>query len=380
MSDTTQKYTGWIEKPKYINGELVKAVDVVVDELISKKQKDKILTIAKSKYDELQVEKLNAISTGSLYYNNWQETLSVVENLKAEIESFKQIVDSEKILTAVANNETQASNDRYASLLSDFQSSITKGVQEAIARVSLQGQVAGLQAQKEVLKTQYDALLAIIESMKEQLRVLQGQIELQQEQAILQQEQNLLQQEQFLAQQAALQSQLTGAAATATAAAQGLIPGVNGEFYYKLGRNDGKEWSERSTWTTTRDGYDASRTQFAKLTVQNLREKTGELITKVQFILTGDLLTHGPFGFTNAVKPDNNKVTSIPQGETKTFLMYAGSNIGGRGSGTPEPDGKGLFNSAKDYKGTIQVMVTYSDGSTEKGDLLNWSIRKNKTG
>jgi hypothetical protein len=366
MSDTTQKYTGWIEKPKYINGELVKAVDVVVDELINKKPKDKIITIAKWKYDDLQVEKLSAIATGSLYYNNWQETLGIVESLKSEVESLKQIVDSEKILTAVANNETQASNDRYASLLSDFQSSITKGVQEAIARVSLQGQVEGLRAQKEVLKTQYDALLAIIESMKEQLRVLQGQIE--------------LQQEQFLAQQAALQSQLTGAAATATAAAQGLIPGVNGEFYYKLGRNDGKEWSEKSTWSTTRNGYDASKTQFAKLTVQNLKEKTGELITKVQFILTGDLLTHGPFGFTNAKKTENNKVTNIAQGETKTFLIYAGSNIGGSGSGTPEPDGNGLFNSAKDYKGTIQVMVTYSDGSTEKGDVLNWSIRKNKTG
>lgn len=371
MAETTKKYTGYVEKPKYINGELVKAVDVVVDELIGKAYKQKELTIAKSKYDALQIEKLSAIATGSVYYDNWQETLGIVENLKSEVETLKQRVDYEKLQASVAENETQASNDRYASLLSDFQSSITKGVQEAIARVSLQGQVAGLIAQKEVLKTQYDSLLAIIESMKEQLRVLQGQIE-------LQQEQSLLQQEQFLAQQAALQSQLTGAAATATAAAQGLIPGVNGEFYYKLGRNDGKEWSERSTWTTRRDGYDAGTVQFAKLTVQNLREKTGELITKVQFMLTGDLLTHGPFGFTNAVKPANNKVTSIPQGETKTFLMYAGSNIGGRGSGTPEPDGNGLFNSAKDYKGTIQVMVTYSDGTTEKGDVLNWSIRKNK--
>ena len=380
MPNTTQKYTGWIEKPKYINGELVKAVDVVVDELINKKPKDKILTIAKWKYDDLQVEKLNAIATGSLYYNNWQETLGIVESLKSEVESLKQTVDSEKILTAVANNETQASNDRYSALLYDFQSSITKGVQEAIARVSLQGQVEGLRAQKEVLKTQYDALLAVIESMKEQLRVLQGQIELQQEQALLQQEQNLLQQEQFLAQQAALQSQLTGAAATATAAAQGLLPGVNGEFYYKLSRNDGKEWSERSTWTTTRNGYDSSKTQFAKLVIQNLREKTGELITKVQLKLTGDLLNHGPFGFTNTTKPANNKITSIPQGETKSFLIYAGSNIGGSGSGTPEPDGNGLFNSAKDYKGTIQVMVTYSDGTTETGDVLNWSIRKNKTG
>ena len=46
MEKSTKEYTGYIEKPKYIDGELVKAVDVVVDELIGKPYKQKIETIA----------------------------------------------------------------------------------------------------------------------------------------------------------------------------------------------------------------------------------------------------------------------------------------------------------------------------------------------
>lgn len=189
MAEPTKKYTGYIEKPKYINGELIKAVDVVVDELIGKPYKDKIETVTKASYDLLNTQRLAAIATGSLYYNNWQSALGVISNLELEIESYKQIVDSEKILTAVANNETQASNERYASLLSDFQSAITKGVQEAIARVSLEAQVRGLQAQKEILKTQYDALKVVVANMQAQYDALQQQIVFQQAQFEITQEQ-----------------------------------------------------------------------------------------------------------------------------------------------------------------------------------------------
>jgi hypothetical protein len=169
----TGKQFGYVEKPTYINGELVRAVDVVVDELIGKPIKLKIETIAKSKFDDLNQRYLDAVTTGSNYYDNWQETLGIIENLKLEIEQYKQIVDSEKILTAVANNETQAANDRYASLLIDFQNAITKGIQEAIARVSLEAQVRGLQAQKEVMKQQLEMLNNLVIQLTAQVDAAQ---------------------------------------------------------------------------------------------------------------------------------------------------------------------------------------------------------------
>ena len=340
MSESTKNYTGYVEKPKYIDGELIKAVDVVVDELIGKPYKQKIETIALSKYNDLLALYNAEVANVVDLTQQLAEANSEILRLSGLISALEQEIDSEKILTAVANNETQAANDRYASLLSDFQSAVTKGVQEAIARVSLEAQVAGLRAQKEVLKAQYDVIFQL---------------------------------------QLSLQSQLTGAQASAGAAAQGFVAGQGGEFYYKLERNDGKNWSERSTWTTARNN--PTDIQFAKLKIQNLKDTEGVTITKVKLYLTGNLLSYGPFGFDDAKIPIKTKNINVAQGETKSFLLYAGNKIGGGGrSGTPEPDSKGWSNSAKDYSGTIQVEVTYSDGSLEKGDVLNWSIRKNKKG
>jgi hypothetical protein len=143
-----------------------------------------------------------------------------------------------------------------------------------------------------------------------------------------------------------------------------------------LDRKDGKPWSEKSTWTTSRNSPKA--TQFANLLIQNLRDG-GTSITKVNMKFTGALLEHGPFGFTDAKLPMATKSISVDSGKTTTVLLYAGNNIGGDRSGTPEPDGRGLFNSAKDYAGKMVITVTYSDGTTENTDDIIWTIRKNKT-
>ena len=91
------------------------------------------------------------------------------------------------------------------------------------------------------------------------------------------------------------------------------------------------------------------------------------------------IIYNASFGFTDAKIPVDVKVIDITQGETKSILLFGGNNIGGGNSGTPRPSKGGWFgDSATDYKGTIQVEVTYSDGTTEKGDEFNWTIRKNK--
>ena len=177
--------------------------------------------------------------------------------------------------------------------------------------------------------------------------------------------------------QLSLQSQLTGAQASAGAAAQGFITGQSGEFYYKFENNNGIDFTERA-FTTSRDNI--ADVQFGKLKVQNLNDTAGILITKVTLILTGDLLEHGPFGFTDAKKPANTKPVNIPQGEILPIPLFAGNKIGGKGSDRPDPNKTGVFYnaSARTYTGSIQVEVMYSDGTIEKGDILPWILKKNK--
>ena len=89
----------------------------------------------------------------SLTHNQRQlnEALAEIQRLQGVIQQLEVEVDSAKLQQAAAENELQAANDRYTTLLSDFQQAIIKGTKEAIERVSLEAQVRGLQAQKETL-------------------------------------------------------------------------------------------------------------------------------------------------------------------------------------------------------------------------------------
>jgi len=166
LNTTKGGTVGNIEKPIYIEDELTKAVDVIVDELIKTPPTEKLETIAKSKYDAKVKELGIKIDELAKQTEALNKTLSLIDQLKSQIETLNQTVDSEKILTSVANNETQASNDRYSSLLSDFQTALTKGIEEAIERVSLEAQVRGLQAQKEVLQQQLKDLETVVKNLQ----------------------------------------------------------------------------------------------------------------------------------------------------------------------------------------------------------------------
>ena len=148
--------SGYLEKPIYLEDELIKSVDVKIDELISAPPKEGPETVLKTVYDELQelYDKKVAEVEGLK-----QDIIDLTEQLATanlSIKLLNQTVDSEKILRAAADNEMQASTDRYTAILKDFQISMQKAIQEAIERVSLSAQVEGLQAQKEVLKIQLE--------------------------------------------------------------------------------------------------------------------------------------------------------------------------------------------------------------------------------
>jgi len=188
LNDKPAAVSGYIEKPTYLEDELTKAVDVVVDELIKPPPKQKPLTVPKEVYDDLTEQYNKAVSDLEDLRAQLNAKIAELETAISEINLLNQTVDSEKLLRAAADNETQSSTERYTSVLKDFQTAMQKGIQEAIERVSLTAQVRGLQAQKEALQQQLENLKSITETLLGQIDTQQLQIEAQQNEIERQQE------------------------------------------------------------------------------------------------------------------------------------------------------------------------------------------------
>ena len=209
---------GRIEKPKYDEEQLIKSVDVEVDELIGKPKKPKPDVVPRPVYEDLRRLYEQALADLAEANERIAELESEIQSLNAEIEALLIENDSLKIQKASADNEAQSSTQRYSDLLKDFSNSIIKGTRDGIERVSLTAQVQGLQAQKEALR-------------------------------------------QLLVQ---TQSQLSGAQAESTAAASGLTPGKDNEFFYKVE-------------SVTKAAKDADMAEIVAQHKKDLEEKSAEL-------------------------------------------------------------------------------------------------------
>lgn len=177
---------GWVEKAVYIDDELIKALDTIVDELIPAPPKQRVPTVPRSTYEAAlaQIQDLlEQLKQANIALDNAKAQIA---GLLAEIQALLQQKDAAELEAAAANNEAQSSNSRFAGVLSQFQEALQKGIQEAIERVSLEAQVRGLQAQKEVLLAQQRDLLDVVKALQLQLEALGGQIEFQQQQLIQQ--------------------------------------------------------------------------------------------------------------------------------------------------------------------------------------------------
>ncbi len=143
--------SGYIEKPKYNEEELQKAIDVKVDELIKKEKIQKGPYVKKGLYDKLNDKFNSIIDEIEDLRAKLDNALSKINDLESQNLSLQQQLDAAMQQKAVAENQSTLINDRYGALLADFQNSIIKGTKEAIERVSLTAQVRGLQAQKVTL-------------------------------------------------------------------------------------------------------------------------------------------------------------------------------------------------------------------------------------
>ena len=140
--------SGYIEKPKYNEEELQKAIDVKVDELIKKEKKEKGEFVKKILLTNLQDKFNKQTDVLEDLRNKYNTALSKIDGLESENISLQQQLDASLQQKAVSDNQNSIINDRYGALLADFQNSIIKGTKEAVERVSLTAQVRGLQAQK----------------------------------------------------------------------------------------------------------------------------------------------------------------------------------------------------------------------------------------
>lgn len=154
LGDRSGETSGYVEKPKYNEEQLTKAIDVQVDELIKAPPRKGPDVVPRRVYDNLlSLYSQSVLDNRNLTNENISLT-SELENLRIEVESLTAQFSSEQLLRANADNQLQIIQERYASTIIDFQNALSKGIQEGIERVSLQAQVEGLRAQKEVLIAQ----------------------------------------------------------------------------------------------------------------------------------------------------------------------------------------------------------------------------------
>jgi hypothetical protein len=328
--------SGYLEKPKYNEEELQKSLDVKVDELIKKKKAEKGPFILLEKYNNLLAKYEAKVSELEDLRQQLNTALSEIESLKSRIAELDVQLDLAKLQEAAAQNETQVANDRFTTLLSDFQNAVIAGSKEGIERVSLNAQVRGLQAQKKTLQQ----LLEVQKAITNQLT-----------------------------------SQVSGAAAETAAAASGLTPFTGNSAYFGVIKDKPADWTDYdASWTTSMKKPQSGKGGFIK--VQNLRDD-GKKIVKVKLTVTdaGGIGTVLGFGSDSAPTPSAS--VSIAQGATQQIPFFFRKSIGGKNN--PKPKTGFLGGGAKDYTGKFKIEVEFEGGTGNlKQEGLTWKIRKNK--
>jgi regulator of replication initiation timing len=147
--DTDGSSFGYVERPIYNNEQLIKAVDTVVDELISPPDVESPAVVLKSIYDDLRVQFNQALADIRDLQQEVDNLTTENSALRSTINQLNIQIDLEKLLKASAENERDATNQVLQSVSLDLQSALSKGVKEAVERVSREASLQGLLAEKE---------------------------------------------------------------------------------------------------------------------------------------------------------------------------------------------------------------------------------------
>jgi len=168
--------SGYVERPKYNEEELKKAVDVEVDELIPQAPKEQPKVVPQKTYDRLEGLYSGSLSNIRNLDKELNDANGEIQRLSTENENLITQIDVERLLRASAENELDITNDKYVTLIQDFQNSLSKGIREGIERVSLEAQLRGLQAEKQTFNELQTQLQNQLDTANSNIFELQNQL------------------------------------------------------------------------------------------------------------------------------------------------------------------------------------------------------------
>jgi len=239
--------TNYIEKPKYDETQLKKAVDTVIDELIVPPLPPSPPVVPKPVYDDLLERYNQAIADLAEANNTIRQLQAQIAQLQGQIQSLLSQLDAAQVARAIAENQLQQQATAFGDLTAKFSQAIIKGTKEASARVSLQAQVEGLTAQKDTLREQILQLRQIVASLQGQVAAQLDILDTQQD-AARQREEDAKQQIEDYKEQAEEQQE-------AFAAAQ--LSGINGTYGqgnksgWRIAQSEIKSGKPFPLWTYT---------------------------------------------------------------------------------------------------------------------------------
>jgi TolA-binding protein len=169
-----------LDKPKYDETELLKAVNVTVKELAPNIPTANLDLVPKPVYDA-EVTASNDLRKQVQLLNVTIESLnSTITTLQSQVQTeINNRLNIEQTNDALTN-QLDILNGTITDFTGQISTSLQKSVDESILRASLQSQNTGFKAQIKALIKQIDSLNSIIEGLQAQLGALQQQQAIQQ--------------------------------------------------------------------------------------------------------------------------------------------------------------------------------------------------------
>lgn len=314
--------SGKLQRPKYLEGELVKAIDTEIKELLPRVKREGPATVLRSTYQEA-LNEIDSLNNDKLSLEAIISQLrSEISGLETEIDSLNVALDGESLRADTADNQSTIASENIADTTIDLQNAIQNATQEAIQRVSLT-------AQNEALRQE-------ILGLRNELGVAeQKQVSI--EQALIKQAQDT-------------QAIATQAAAGATFLGSGV--------------------SIRNTNKPDDDSYDVDMTGSVKGGApKSIKGDKWEIVNNSKAaIQVNARITKQPNGVSGLLKVSPTSQQVPPNGGK--VILTVSINSGRWGSVKPKK--KNLFTRAQTHEGTIQ----FTAGSESVDAKVR--VRKNK--
>jgi hypothetical protein len=310
-----------LNKPKYDESELLKAIDVEVKELKPNIPIPNRDLVPKPLYDDevLQNEDLRRqVADLNLQIDSLNTTISDLESqVQTEVNNRLSIEQSNDALVNQINTLTQTVDD----FALQIQTSLQKSIDEGILRASLQSQNTGFKAQIQALIKQIDSLNSVIEGLQSQLGAVQNQ--------------------QAIAQGTQAQAQAAGADV------------VNEVAIVKLEPEE--DANQPKIWARFKSGGGSQWKNGKSLSITNNDKKE----------ITVKLTKTNPEGGKDFYSIPQSTFTMAP-GENKSIDFTLTENSVGGLDARPKGGWFGGNTGSKEYRGgSLKVSVTRSDGTTK---------------